>query len=115
MSLQTRTIPLYACDGAFIEQATARRIARLDKLGLIRLVRHRKGHVNRAILLGRPGEPKPVPVAAYAGRKYSFRERLEHGHAWELKRLGGIGDGKTYAPSEIRIIFLQVIADCLVT
>jgi hypothetical protein len=49
------------------------------------------------------------------GTKYSFKELLRHGQAWELKNLGGNRDGETYAPPETRRAFLQVVADCTVT
>jgi hypothetical protein len=77
-----------------------------------RVVRHRKGHVNRAILFMRPGEPKPMSASSVMGTRYSFRELLKHGPAWELKHLGGNRDGETYAPPKSRAAFLQVVADC---
>jgi hypothetical protein len=48
------------------------------------------------------------------GTRYSFKERLEHGPAWDLKHLGGAREGKTYAPANVRDAFLQVVADCTV-
>jgi hypothetical protein len=45
------------------------------------------------------------------GTRYSFKELLKHGPAWELKHLGGNPSGETYAPPEMRVAFLQVIAD----
>jgi hypothetical protein len=77
-----------------------------------RVVRHRKGCINRAILFIRPGDPKPVSASSVMGTRYSFKELLEHGPVWELKHLGGNREGKTYAPPEIRTAFLQVLADC---
>jgi hypothetical protein len=90
-------------------------LARLQSAGLVsRVVRHRKGHINRAILFLRPGEPKPMSVSSVMGTRYSIKELLDHGPAWDLKRLGGNRDGTTYAPPEMRTAFLQVVADCLV-
>ncbi len=107
-------IPVYCADGSLYDRVTEQRLTRLQKAGLVaRVVRHRKGHINRAILFARPGE-HPMPATAYLGTKYSFKERLDHGLAWELRRLGGVRDGTTYAPPELRGIFLQVVADCLV-
>ena len=107
-------IPVYCADGSLYDRVTELRLTRLQKAGLVaRVVRHRKGHINRAILFARPGE-KPLPVTAYVGTKYSFKEHLDHGLAWELKRLGGARDGKTYAPTEVRGIFIRVVTDCLV-
>ena len=78
-----------------------------------RVVRHRKGHINRAILFLRPGESKPT-AGAVGGTRDSFKEPLEHGPAWELKRLGGDRGEKTYALPEMRAVFEQVVRECLV-
>jgi len=100
-------IPLYTSDGEICDWISEQRMKRLERLGLIRIVRHKKGHVARCILHRRPGEPKPMKPADYLGTRYSFREHLEGGHiAWSLKRLGH-GD-------KLRPVFLQVVADCLV-
>jgi hypothetical protein len=48
------------------------------------------------------------------GTRYSFKEHLDHGQAWELKHLAGGRDGKTYAPPETRAAVLRVVADCMV-
>jgi hypothetical protein len=55
----------------------------------------RKGRINRAILVIRPGDPTPMLAGSVMGTRYSYKERLEHGPAWELKRLGETRDGKT--------------------
>ena len=109
------SIPVYHADGRLYAWASELRFARLQSAGLVaRVVRQRKGRINRAILFIRPGEPKPMPASSLMGTTYSFKESLEHGPAWELKHLGGSHDGKTYAPPEMRAVFLQVVADCLV-
>jgi hypothetical protein len=48
------------------------------------------------------------------GTRYSFKDHLEHGVCWDLKRLGGARWGTNYAPDDVRPIFLQVVTDCLV-
>lgn len=107
-------IPVYRADGRLHDQVTERGLERLEAAGLIaRVVRHRKGHINRAILVMRPGE-EPMRRTAYLGTRYSFEDRLEHGRCWDLKRLGGARWGTNYAPDEVRSIFLQVVTDCLV-
>jgi hypothetical protein len=107
-------IPVYNADGSLYAWASEKRFARLLSAGLVaRVVRHRKGLINRAILFIRPGEPKPMSASSVMGTTYSFKERLEHGQAWDLKHLGGARDGKTYAPVKTRAAFLQVIADCI--
>jgi hypothetical protein len=108
------SIPVYRADGRFYDHVTEGGLARLQAAGLIaRVVRHRKGHINRAILCIRPGEA-PVPRTAYMGTRYSFQERLDHGLCWDLKRLGGARRGASYAPEDVRPVFLQVLTDCLV-
>jgi hypothetical protein len=108
-------IPVYNADGSVYACVSEQRLARLQSAGLVaHVVRHRKGHINRATLFMRPGEPKPMSASSVMGTRYSFRELLNHGQSWELKRLGGNRDGETYAPPETRAAFLQVVADCTV-
>jgi hypothetical protein len=108
-------IPVYHADGSLYAWASEQRLARLQSAGLVaRLVRPRKGCVSRAILFMRPGEPKPTTASAVMGTRYSFKEPLEHGPAWELKHLDGSHGGKTYAPPETRAVFRQVVEDCTV-
>jgi hypothetical protein len=108
------SIPVYRADGRLYDHVTERGLARLQAAGLVaRIVRHRKGHINRAILFVRPGEA-PLPRTAYLGTRYSFQDRLEHGLCWDLKRLGGDRWGTNYAPEEVRPLFLQVVTGCLV-
>jgi hypothetical protein len=108
------TIPVYRADGRLYDHVTERALARLEAAGLIaRMVRHRKGHINRAILFVRPGEA-PVLRTAYMGTRYSFQDHLEHGVCWDLKRLGGARWGTNYAPDEVRPLYFQVVTDCLV-
>jgi hypothetical protein len=106
-------IPVYNADGSLHAWVSQPQLARLEAAGLVaRLVRSRKGQVKRAILFLQPGEPKPA--MSVAATKYSFKESLEHGQVWELKRLGGNREGETYAPLETREDFLRVVADCTV-
>jgi hypothetical protein len=109
-------VPVYNADGSLHTWASEPQLAKLQSAGLVaRVVRHRKGRINRAILCLRPGEPKPMSAGSVMGTKYSFKELLDHGPAWELKHLDGSRDGKTYAPPETRAAFLRVVADCTVT
>jgi hypothetical protein len=108
-------IPVYNADGSLYACASEQRFARLQAAGMVaRVVRRRKGGIARAILFSRPGEPKPLSASSLVGTAYSFKEHLEHGRPWELKHLGGAREGKTYAPPELRAVFLQVVADCSV-
>jgi hypothetical protein len=109
------SIPVYQADGSLYACVSEQRLARLQSAGLVaRVVRHRKGYINRAILFFRPGEPKPMSASSVMGTRYSFKEDHEHGPALELKHLDGNRDGKTYAPPETRAAFLRV-GDCTVT
>jgi hypothetical protein len=110
------SIPVYCADGSLYACASEQRFAKLQSAGLVaHVVRRRKGGpIIRAILFLRPGEPKPLSASSVMGTRYSLKESLAHGHAWELKHLDGSHAGKTYAPPELRAIFLQVVADCLV-
>ena len=108
-------IPVYHADGSLYAWASEQRFARLQSAGLVaRVVRHRNGIINRAILFIRPGEPKPMSASSVMGTTYSFKEPLEHGWAWDLKHLDGARDGKTYAPAKMRAAFFQVVVDCTV-
>ena len=112
----TALIPVYNADGTLYAWASKQRFERLQSVGLVaRVIRSHKGQVKRAVLFIRPGEPKPVSASSVAGTRYSLKEHLEHGLAWELKHLGGNSDGKTYAPPETRAAFLEVVADCTIT
>ena len=108
-------IPVYDADGSLYAWVSEQRFARLQSAGLVaRVVRRRKGRISRAILFLRPGEPKPLSASSVVGTRYSFKELLRHGPAWELKRLGGNREGEAYAPPAARPAFLQVVADCTV-
>ena len=103
-----QTIPLYTADGELHDWINERQAARLEALGLVLVVKHKKGHVSRCYLRQRPGDPKPIRVADYLGTRYSFRERLESGHeCWRLRRLG--------RGNALRPAFLTVVAECMVS
>src|ERR1019366_1781540 len=55
-------IPLYTAEGELQDWISEQRMAHLDDLGLIRIVRHKKGRVSRCILPPRPGAATPHPV-----------------------------------------------------
>jgi hypothetical protein len=106
-------IPVYLADGGLYACVTEQRLAMLQTAGLVaRVVRSRKGQIQRAILLLRPGDPRPISAGSVAGTRYSFKESLKHGRAWELKHLDGSSSEKNYAPSETRAEFFKVVTDC---
>ena len=108
-------IPLYNADGELIDRISERRLERLQTLGRIaRVVRHRKGHINRAVQFPLPGEGRPSRPADYLGTRYSTKQRLSEGHScWRLRALGDRPSETDLAPSEVRPVFLQVLLDCL--
>jgi len=85
-------IPLYNADGELQCWLSQQRMARLDGLGLIRIVRHKKGRVSRCILRRRPGDPLPTKLSVYLGTRYSYLERLDSGRlVWTLRKLRQTG------------------------
>ena len=81
------TVPLYTADGELCDWITEQRVVRLERLDLVQVVRHKKGHVARCILRRRPGDPAPLRLGWYLGTRYSYREHLDNGHrVWALKR-----------------------------
>ena len=101
------SIPIYRSDGMLNDVVSEHALARLEAVGLIaRVIRNRKGHVKRAILVMRPGE-EPIRRTVYLGTRYVFRDHLDNGKmCWALRRLGR-GD-------ELRPIFLAVVSECMV-
>jgi hypothetical protein len=82
-----QAIPVYTADGELCDWITEQRVVRLERLDLIQVVRHKKGHVARCILRRRPGDPAPLRLGWYLGTRYSFREHLDGGYrVWALKR-----------------------------
>ena len=84
-------------------------------MGRAKLVRHKKGTINRVILHRMPGEPAPMRATDYMGQAYSFRQHLDEGHrdAVGTKSLAGGRSESNLAPEEVRPIFLRVLLDCL--
>jgi hypothetical protein len=81
-------IPLYTMDGELQDWISEKRMVWLERLELVRVVRHKKGHVARCILRQRGPGPKPIKLADYLGTRYSFRERLDNGLlCWRLRSL----------------------------
>ena len=108
------SIPLYRYDGALIDWISPKRAARLFDAGRAKLVRHKKGAINRVVLHRMPGEPLPMRVADYMGKPYSYQQQLSAGRrCWSLKSLAGDGSEIDLAPDELRPLFLGVLRDCL--
>ena len=83
------SIPVYRADGSLYCTASEERLARFQSVGLVaRVVRHRKGHINRAILFVGPGEPSPILAGDLGGTRYSYRQHLDSGYyVWAHTRM----------------------------
>lgn len=107
-------IPLYRYDGALVSWISPKAAERLHDAGRAKLVRHKKGTINRVILHRKPGEPLPIKVADYLGKRYSYHQHLEGGHrCWSLRSLADTGSETNLAPDELRPLFLGVLRGCL--
>jgi hypothetical protein len=107
-------IPLYRHDGALIDWVSPKQAERLFAVGRAKLVRHKKGTINRVVLHRLPGEPQPLRVSDYMGKHYSYQQHLEGGNrCWRLKSLTGNRSETNLAPEELRHIFLSVLSGCL--
>ncbi len=112
--MSRRLIPFYSYDGSYIDHIATRRAERLEGMGRVKIVRHRKGHVNRAVLLRGKDDPRPTRVEDYVGQAYSFHQPLPDGHRpWKLRPLQGGRSDTDLAPSFVRPIFIRVLLDCL--
>jgi hypothetical protein len=110
-----RPVSLYSYSGEFLDHISLARTLREEVTGRVRVVRHRKGHVNRAILLRRPGDPEAFTLRDYQGRAYSFRQSLDDGrHCWKLRPLQGGRSEGNLAPESLRPIFTEVLRGCIV-
>jgi hypothetical protein len=109
-----RLIPFYSYDGSYIDHITIRRAERLEEMGRAKIVRHRKGHVNRAVLLRGKDEPHTTALRDYQGQAYSFEQPLSDGHRpWKLRPLQGGRSDVNLAPASLRPIFIRVLLDCV--
>ena len=112
--------PLYSYDLVYQGVVPERRLLKLERDGLAKVIRSRTGHIRRAVLRKRPGDPRPTTVENYMGQGYSFKHHLSDGHRpWALKPLGH-RFSKTdqsieyhLAPESTRPIFLAVLLACL--
>lgn len=108
------SVPYYSYTGEYLDHITVKRAVRLENLGRVKLVRHRKGHVNRAILLRGKDDPHTTVLRDYQGQSYSFEQPLPDGHRpWKLRPLQGGRSDVDLAPAFVRPIFLRVLLDCV--
>lgn len=109
------SIPLYSFEFALIDFIGRRHALRLERDGMAKVVRHKKGTINRVVLRRRACDPRrPTTVRDYQGQGYSFEQRLDDGHeCWKLRPLQGGSSDSTLAPAALRPVFMAVVLDCL--
>ena len=106
-------VPFYSYDNSLLDHITLKRAERLEAAGRAKVVRHKKGHVSRVILLRGNSEPKATALRDYVGQAYSHRQQLSDGHkTWKLRPLQGGGSETNLAPESLRPIFVRVLLDC---
>jgi len=107
-------VPVYSYDGEFQDHVSIAYAKRLEGAGRASIVRHRKGWVNRVILLRREGEPAASCLRDYQGDAYSYHQPLPSGRRpWKLRPLQGGRSETNLAPPELRPIFLNVVMECI--
>jgi hypothetical protein len=107
-----KQIPYYAPDGTSLGFRSMDAAKRLIAGGYVKPSYGRKGHL-KAIWLEKDDGGNPVETQAHAGTRYSFIENVETGRCWKLRRLDMRDeDGVRFST---RHVFLQVVADCMVS
>jgi hypothetical protein len=106
----TSFVPTYSVEGKRLRRdRTLASVQALLAVGLVTVVRDRKGNVKRAIMHYGTGKPA-VLKTAYLGTKYSYREHLRDGHScYNLRKLGG-NDPK--GDDYLAPIFWAVVTSC---
>jgi hypothetical protein len=114
------TVPLYSYDFSFRGVVPERTALKLEREGVAKIVRMRKGRIARVVMRKRPSDPDPPTLDDYMGQGYSFKHYLHDGHRpWALKPLAHpfsrADQSIEYhlAPECVRPIFLRVLLDCL--
>jgi hypothetical protein len=107
---KTKNIPLFAADGRSLGFRNAEAARRLVTAGHVTPDYGRKGHLKAIWLRGDNGS-SAIQGHIPSGAKYSFREQLDNGRCWSLKRLDRRDDNGVMVNT--RGLFLNVITECL--
>lgn len=75
MARQRGLLPVYRCDGEFYAFYSKSQALAAESVGRVKLVKSRKGHINRVNLLKRAGDPEPARCIP-TGSKYTYHEEL---------------------------------------
>jgi hypothetical protein len=111
--MKSDQIPYYAPDGSSLGFRSLGVAERLIACGYVKPAYGRKGHL-KAIWLLQQGGGNPVETHPRSGTRYSFLQNLDNGaRCWKLRRVDGRDDDGM--PVNTRKVFLQVVADCLVS
>jgi hypothetical protein len=87
-------------------------VARLIRSERITVVRDRKGNIIRGYERQSDGS-SALRATIYVGTKYSYKQQVGRGKAWELKKLGRPSSSWDYADPSVRSLFQRVVLDCL--
>lgn len=89
-------IPLYSAGGELQGRISESKLAGLVSAGIVvRIIRHKKGHINRAILRPRASDGAVLNLSSLSGTKYSYQECLDSGcRAWVHMDLGRLLEHK---------------------
>ena len=107
---KTKNIPLYAADGRSLGFRNKEAARRLMAAGHVSPSYGRKGHLKAIWLRGDNGT-SAIQGHIPSGAKYSFREQLDNGRCWSLKRLDRRDDNGVMVNT--RGLFLNVVTECL--
>ena len=107
---KTKNIPLYAADGRSLGFRNEQAARRLMAAGHVSPSYGRKGHLKAIWLRGENGT-SAIQGHIPSGAKYSFREQLDNGRCWNLKRLDRRDENGVMVNT--RGLFLNVIAGCM--
>jgi hypothetical protein len=107
---KTKNIPLYAADGRSLGFRNAEGARRLVTAGQVTPSYGRKGHL-KAIWLRSENGTSAIQGNLPGGTKYSFREQLDNGRCWNLKRLDRRDDNGVMV--NLRGMFQNVVTECL--
>jgi hypothetical protein len=107
---KTNNIPLYAADGRCLGFRDEQAARCLIAAGHLSPSYGRKGHL-KAVWMKDPRGDCPVLKQLPSGSRYSFREQLDNGRCWALRRLDRRDDDGVMVNT--RGLFLNVLTECL--
>ena len=107
---KSKNIPLYSTDGRSLGFRNEEAARRLVAAGHVSPSYGRKGHLKAIWLRGEDGN-SAIQGHIPSGTNYSFREQLDNGRCWSLKRLDRRDENGVMVNT--RGLFLNVILECM--